>query len=67
MTVQRMCELAGVSRASFYRDWEQKAPSEAEIALRDAIQRMALAHRHHGYRRITPLIQRAGFVVGRTK
>ena len=41
MTVQRMCELAGVSRASCYRDWEQKAPSEAEIALRDAIQRMA--------------------------
>ena len=67
MKIQRMCELAGVSRASFYRDWEQKAPSEAEVALRDAIQRTALAHRHHGYRRITPLIQRAGFVVGEEK
>jgi transposase InsO family protein len=62
-----MCELTGVSRASFYRDWEQKAPSEAETALRDAIQRIALAHRDHGYRRITPLIQRAGFVVGEDK
>ena len=62
-----MCELAGVSRASFYRDWEQKAPSEAEMALRDAVQRMALAHRDHGYRRITPLVQRAGFVVGEEK
>lgn len=62
-----MCELAGVSRASFYRDWEQKAPSEAEMALRDAIERMALAHRHYGYRRITPLVQRAGFVVGEEK
>jgi transposase InsO family protein len=59
-----MCELAGVSRASFYRDWEQKAPSEAEMALRDAVQRMALAHRDYGYRRITALLQRAGFVVG---
>lgn len=67
MTLQRMCELAGVSRASFYRDWEQKAPSEAEVALRDAVQRTALAHRDHGYRRITPLIQRAGFVVGEEK
>lgn len=67
MTIQRMCELAGVSRASFYRDWEQKAPSEAEAALRDAIQRTALAHRGHGYRRITPLVQRAGFVVGMEK
>jgi putative transposase len=62
-----MCELAGVSRASFYRDWEQKAPSDAETALRDAIQRTALAHRDHGYRRITPLIQRAGFLVGEEK
>jgi len=62
-----MCELAAVSRASFYRDWEQKAPSEAEVALRDAVQRTALAHRNHGYRRITPLLQRAGFVVGEEK
>lgn len=62
-----MCELTGVSRASFYRDWEQKAPSQAEMALRDAVQRTALAHRNHGYRRITPLIQRAGFVVGEEK
>jgi putative transposase len=62
-----MCELGGVSRASFYRDWEQKAPSEAEMALRDAVQQMALAHRDHGYRRITPLVQRAGFVVGEEK
>jgi transposase InsO family protein len=62
-----MCELTAVSRASFYRDWEQKAPSEAEVALRDAIQRIALAHRDHGYRRITPLVPRAGFVVGEEK
>ncbi len=62
-----MCELAGVSRASFYRDWEQKAPSEAEVALRDAVQRAALRHRGYGYRRITPLLQRSGFVVGEEK
>jgi transposase InsO family protein len=62
-----MCELTAVSRASFYRDWEQKAPSEAEVALRDAVQRTALAHRDHGYRRITPQVQRAGFVVGEEK
>jgi len=67
LTIQRMCELARVSRASFYRDWERKAPSEAEVALRDAVQRTALAHRDHGYRRITPLVQRAGFVVGEEK
>jgi transposase InsO family protein len=62
-----MCELTAVSRASFYRDWELKAPSEAEVALRDAVQRIALAHRDYGYRRIAPLVQRAGFVVGEEK
>lgn len=62
-----MCELTGVSRASFYRDWELKAPDAAEMALRDAIQRIALTHRDHGYRRITALLQRAGFVVGEEK
>src|SRR5579863_1397112 len=67
MSIQRMCELTGVSRASFYRDWEEKAPGEAETALRDAVQRTALANRGYGYRRITPLVQRAGFVVGEEK
>jgi transposase InsO family protein len=62
-----MCELGGVSRASFYREWEQKAPAEAEMALRDAVQRTALSHRGYGYRRITPLLQRSGFVVGQEK
>jgi transposase InsO family protein len=37
------------------------------VALRDAVQRIALAHRDHGYRRITALVQRAGFVVGQEK
>jgi putative transposase len=62
-----MCELAAVSRASFYRGWEQKAPGEAEIAVREVVQRMALAHRLYGYRRIAPLVQREGFVVGEEK
>lgn len=62
-----MCELTGVSRASFYREWEKKAPSEAEMALRDAVQQAALGDRRLGYRRITPLVQRAGFEVGEEK
>ena len=31
------------------------------------MQRVALAHRGHGYRRVAPLVQRAGFVVGQEK
>jgi transposase InsO family protein len=58
-----MCELATVSRASFYRHWEEKAPTEAEMALRDAIQRIAVANRFYGYRRVAVLVQREGYAV----
>jgi putative transposase len=62
-----MCELAQVSRANFYRGWEQKAPSEAQLAWRDIVQRTALQHRGYGYRRITALLARAGWSVGEEK
>ena len=62
-----MCELAQVSRASFYRNWEQKAPREAEATLRDAVQKVALKHRRYGYRRIAVLLERDGFCVGRER
>jgi putative transposase len=62
-----MCELTGVSRASFYRGWEQKAPGEAATALRDATQKAALKHRRYGYRRIAALLERDGFQVGQEK
>jgi transposase InsO family protein len=62
-----MCELAEVSRASFYRGWEQKAPQEAETALRDAAQKAALKHRGYGYRRIAALLKAVGFSVGQEK
>jgi putative transposase len=62
-----MCEMAMVSRASFYRNWETKAPTEAEMGLRDIIQRMAVTHRFYGYRRIAVLVQREGYEVGAKK
>lgn len=62
-----MCEMTTVSRASFYRSWENKAPTEAEMVLRDAIQRMAVTHRFYGYRRIAVLVQREGYEVGAKK
>ncbi|HEY1560848.1 MAG TPA: IS3 family transposase [Caulobacteraceae bacterium] len=61
--VDRMCALAGVSRGAYYRGWAQGAPEREETALRDAIQRLALAHRFYGYRRITALLGREGWRV----
>jgi AcrR family transcriptional regulator len=57
LSIQRMCELAGVSRASFYRHGQEREPAAAETELRGAIQRLALAHRYCGYRRIAVLLQ----------
>ena len=58
-----MCALAGVSRGAYYRGWGQSAPGREETALRDAIQRVALARRYYGYRRVTAELRRAGWVV----
>jgi transposase InsO family protein len=61
--IQRMCALAGVSRAAYYRDWGETAPGREETALRDAIQRLTLADRHCGYRRIAEKLLREGWWV----
>ena len=59
-----MCQLAGVSRASYYRQWEEMAPDEAEMGVRAAIQEVALAHRRrYGYRRIAVDLRRRGMII----
>ena len=67
LSIERMCTLAEVSRASYYRHWHQAAPREEETALRDVLQQVALAHRHYGYRRLTALLRRTGWVINRKR
>jgi len=62
-TIQRLCLLAGVSRAGYYRHFEASAPARADADLRDEIQRISLAYRYYGYRRITVELRRKGQVV----
>ena len=61
--IERMCVLAGVSRATYYRHWHAAAPRIEETALLDVLQRLAVDHRHYGYRRLTALVRRAGWAV----
>lgn len=63
LTIEAMCALAGVSRASYFRHWLSSSPRREETELRDTIQRLALANRHYGYRRITVLLRREGWSV----
>jgi transposase InsO family protein len=59
--IERMCRLAMASRSGYYRHWQASAPRQEETGLRDAIQRLALTHRHYGYRRIAALLGREGW------
>jgi putative transposase len=61
--VQRLCQLAGVSRAGYYRHFQANAPAQADADLRSTIQSLSLQHRHYGYRRITAQLARTGIAV----
>jgi putative transposase len=65
--IERMCALAGVSRAGYYRHWLASKPRREETALRDEIQRLSLLQRKNGYRDgyrpITIQLQRMGWAV----
>jgi putative transposase len=63
LSVERMCALAGVSRAGHYRYFQASAPRQEETHARDAIQRIALENRHYGYRRISVQLLREGMLV----
>jgi putative transposase len=64
LSIQRMCEVAGVSRAGFYRHRARQEPAAAETEIRAVVQRLALKHRYYGYRRIAVLVQREGLAAG---
>ena len=61
--IERMCQLAQVSRAGYYRYLQEKTPVEEDMDLRSAIQQIALEHRRrYGYRRISAELRRRGML-----
>lgn len=68
ISIERMCELARVSRASYYRFLEEREPDLAEMELRAEIQTIFLEHRRrYGYRRIAVEMRRRGHRVNRKR
>ncbi|HZT68182.1 MAG TPA: IS3 family transposase [Terriglobia bacterium] len=64
LSIERMCQLAGVSRRSFYRSLKERQPAEEEMEVRSAIQQIALEHRRrYGYPRITAELRRRGMQI----
>jgi putative transposase len=65
--VQRLCRLAGLPRATYYRRLARQDGKAADCELRDLIQRICLKHNFYGYRRVTAMLKRQGMVVNAKK
>jgi transposase InsO family protein len=64
LSIERMCQLAQVSRAGFYRSLQEQQPVQEEMEVRSAMQQIVLQHRRrYGYRRVTVELRRQGLLV----
>ncbi len=63
LSIEEACGTAQVSRAGYYRHFDEHAPRQAETELRDQIQRVALENRCYGYRRVAAQLRMEGLVV----
>jgi putative transposase len=61
--VNVLCQIAGLSRAGFYRWRVPRLATPVEIDLRDQMQKVAVEWPAYGYRRITMELQQRGFPV----
>jgi putative transposase len=62
-SIVQMCQTLSVSRAAYYRGHTSRPTADANMVLRDHIQRIALEMPAYGYRRITHELQRHGILV----
>jgi hypothetical protein len=63
LSAGRMCNLAIVSRAGFYRSFHQREPDVEEMVLRSTIQAIAIGHKlPYGCRRLTAELRHRGFL-----
>jgi len=53
LSVEKMCQVAMVSRTGYYRNYAEHSPVEEEMLVRSAIQKIAVRNRRrYGYRRV---------------
>ena len=64
LSIERMCQLAAVSRTGFYRSLQDQKPVEEDMEVRSAIQKIFAEHkRRYGYRRVSAELRRRGMSV----
>jgi putative transposase len=68
LSIERMCQLAGVSRAGFYRSLGEQEAVEEDMQVRSTIQQIFAEHkRRYGYRRVSAELRRRGMRVNRKR
>jgi transposase InsO family protein len=64
LSIERMCQLAAVSRSGFYRSLQEREPFEEDMEVRSTIQQIFAEHkRRYGYRRVSAELRRRGMLV----
>jgi putative transposase len=67
LSIARMCEVAGFSRAGYYRSLDPAALCAADMDLREEIQKIAVQWPAYGSRRITRELKERGWAVNRKR
>jgi putative transposase len=63
MSIEKLCELMGVSRSWYYERPSATEKAKKDVALRDAVEQIVLEFPGYGYRRVTAALRRAGWAV----
>ena len=66
-TITEACQAARLSRAGFYRRFEEHQPRQADTELREQIQKICLENRCYGSRRVTSELRRQDRIVNRKR
>ena len=67
LSIVEACDAARLSRASFYRHFDEHAPRQADTELREQIQQICLDSRCYGTRRVTFELQKRGRLINRKR
>jgi AcrR family transcriptional regulator len=62
-SISEACDAARISRAGFYRHFDDHAPQQSATELRHEIQQICLNSRCYGYRRVTAALRAQGRIV----
>jgi transposase InsO family protein len=67
LSVVQMCQVAGFSRAGYYRFLHPDKPAAADMDLRDELQKVALEWPSYGSRRVAQELKARGWEVNRKR